>query len=162
MQYCPPTPTHTPTHMQSQHEAWKATLEPENRNAGRAREMWKRELRGNQEDGGCLSMAMGTIHCRRVNCLPMMCAGARYIPSLCSETALEVCSELRPWQYMEIAGGAGDARRQTLRDGDFPVVIQEHEFSLIFVSFVFTVRFSGAAGWLPLHLPKWEPYSQTI
>lgn len=60
------------------------------------------------------------------------------------------------------SGRAGDARWQTLRDGDFPVVIQEHEFSLIFVSSVFMVSFSGAAGWLPLHLPKWEPYSQTI
>lgn len=72
----------------------------------------------------------------------------------------------QPWRSARSSdlGGARGKERDTdgVRGSDFPVVIQEHEFSLIFVSFVVTDRFGEAAGWLPLHLPKWEPYSQTI
>lgn len=125
----------------------------------REREIWKRELRGNGEDVGCLSLATGTINCTSVNCLPMMCAEACYIPYLC----LNSLGGLLRAQTLTVHGERGRERdTDSARESDFPVVIQEHEFSLIFVSFVVTVRFGGAAGWLPLHLPNWETCSQTI
>lgn len=106
-----------------------------------------------------MSLATGTINCTSVNCLPMMCAEARYIPNSCSNSL----GGLLRAQTLTVHGERGRARdTDSVRESDFPVVIQEHEFSLIFVSFVVTVRFERAAGRLPLHLPKWKPCSQTI
>lgn len=53
------------------------------------REMWKRELRGNGEDGGCLSLATGAINCTCVNCLPMKLVDACYICYLCLNSLLK-------------------------------------------------------------------------
>lgn len=102
----------------------------------RKREIWRRALRSNRQVGNCLSSATGTINCTWVNCLPMMCANAPYIPSSFSNSLGGLLRAQTLTSHSESGRG-----RNILWESDFPVVIQEHEFSPIFNLFVVTVWF---------------------